>query len=131
MVEYIVKSKDEEKRYIFGYASVSIDASGQLVVDAEGDSIDPDDLQAGAYEFMIASQVVGEEHQRMDLGKIIESFFYDADKLEVMGLVPDATTHQAAWWVGLYIEDQKLWDSIKSGDKLSFSIGGEATRVND
>jgi len=50
------------------------------------------------------------------------------DKLKKMGH-PTKGQPDGAWWVGVQVTDDALWEKIKSGEYKAFSIGGSGKRV--
>lgn len=62
--ESVVKSRfkvtkaNDEKMQVFGWASVSIDESGNQLEDWQGDMIDPEELEQAAYHAGFVSQKV-------------------------------------------------------------------------
>ena len=123
----IMKSSDD-KRLVFGWASIAIE-NGEQLEDMQHDMIDPDDLEEAAYEYVLKFRDTGEEHMA-DLrkkGKLVESCVFTEEKQQAMGLAPG--TLPVGWWIGFYIEDDDAWERIKNGTYRMFSIEGKAERV--
>jgi len=123
----ILKSKD--KRLVFGWASVSITADGELLQDLQSDSIAPDDLETAAYEYVLQFRDGGEEHQPelRQKAKLVESCVFTEEKQNALGIPPG--TLPVGWWIGFYVEDDDAWEKIKNGTYQMFSIEGTATRI--
>ena len=123
----ILKSKD--KRLVFGWASVSITADGELLQDLQNDSIAPDDLETAAYEYVLQFRDGGEEHQPnlRRKAKLVESCVFTEEKQEALGIPPGILP--VGWWIGFYVEDNDAWEKIKNGTYQMFSIEGTATRI--
>ena len=123
----ILKSKD--KRLVFGWASVSITANGELLQDLQNDSIAPDDLETAAYEYVLQFRDGGEEHQPnlRRKAKLVESCVFTGEKQEALGIPPGILP--VGWWIGFYVEDDDAWEKIKNGTYQMFSIEGTATRI--
>jgi|JI8StandDraft_1071087.scaffolds.fasta_scaffold00325_21 hypothetical protein len=125
-----ISKVDEEKRQVFGYASVTT-IDGQPVVDRQGDMMDISDIEDAAYQYVMKSRVGGSQHRRdgdqpfhaMDL---IESFVITPEKIEKMGLPEDTPL---GWWTGFGVRDEETWQDYKSGKKTGFSIHGKGKRV--
>lgn len=117
---------DDDNHLVFGWANVSIRASGEVVVDSHDDVIDPDTLEAAAYLFTLSFRDTGVMHQGESVGKLVESFFVNPDKLTKMGLPSDALA--TGWWVGFHIENDEVWNLVKNGTYSMFSIQGTAVR---
>lgn len=124
-VEKVLKF-DAERQYVFGWASVAITKDGHQVEDLQGDLIDVDDLEQAAYDFALQYRGTGVMHQGDVVGQMIESFMVTPDKLEAMGLPPDALPQ--GHWVGFHIPDRDVFSKIKDGTYSAFSIQGDAIR---
>lgn len=114
---------DDEKRLVFGFASVAADVDNQPVVDSQGDVISIDELERAAYNFVLEQGTAGEMHERTGVGELIESFVVTPEKSELLGLdnVP------FGWWVGFRVTDDDVWAKIKAGNYQMLSIAGSAT----
>lgn len=118
---------DDEQRMVFGWANVAITKSGEQIVDAHGESIDIDELEAAAYDFVLEFRATGTSHVGKTKGRLVESFLVTPEKLEAMGLAKDALP--LGWWVGFKIDDDAAWEGVKKGDYRMFSIQGLAVPV--
>ena len=119
---------DDDKRLVFGWASVSIDLNGEQLEDRQKDLIDPEDLEEAAYEYVLNFRDTGEEHipTMRKKGKLVESCVFTAEKQRAMG-IPEGTL-PIAWWIGFKIEDDDAWERVKNGTYRMFSIEGKASR---
>lgn len=127
--EFQIYKKDDDKRLVFGWASVAIKANGEQVVDLQNDVIDPEDLEEAVYEYVLNFRDSGEEHNP-DLrkkGKLVESVVFTKEKLRAMG-IPEGTV-PLGWWIGFKIHDDDAWDKVKKGQYNMFSIEGTGTRT--
>lgn len=124
----IIKSSDEKKQ-VFGWASVSVRVDGKLVVDRQNDSIDIADLETAVYDYTANFATAGEMHQKANIGDLIESVVFTSEKATAMGLSVDILPQ--GWWVGFQIHDDVVWEKIKDGTYTMFSIEGTATRVKE
>jgi hypothetical protein len=118
---------DDDKRLVFGWANVAVRVDGEQVIDYQEDVIDIDDLERAAYEFTADYGTAGEMHQRGGIGRLIESVVFTKEKSDAMGIPPDVMP-QGGWWVGFRIDDEEVWQKVKSGEYSMFSIEGTATR---
>ena len=122
---------DDEKRQVFGWASV-VALDGVPVVDRQGDWITPDDIEKAAYAYVVDSRKGGVQHRRTDddqpfhASDMIESIVFTPEKIAKMGLPDD---FPVGWWVGYKVRDDETWDRIKSGDVTGFSIHGKGRRA--
>ena len=120
---------DDDKRLVFGWASVSITVDGEQLEDRQKDIIDPDDLEEAAYEYVLNFRDTGEEHipTMRKKGKLVESCVFTEEKQKAMGIPPG--TLPVAWWIGFKIEDDAAWERVKNGTYRMFSIEGKANRI--
>ena len=124
----IIKSGDD-KKLVFGWASISFTADGEQLEDLQHDIIEPEDLEEAVYEYVLNFRDTGEEH-RPNLrkkGKLVESCIFTAEKQKAMGL-PEGIL-PVGWWIGFKIEDDEAWEKVKNGTYKMFSIEGVAQRV--
>jgi cation transport regulator ChaB len=124
-VEKLLKF-DSERQYVFGWASVAVTKSGEVVEDLQGDIIDVDDLEEAAYQFALAYRESGVMHEGDAVGQLIESFVVTPEKLEAMGLPGDSLPQ--GLWVGFHVPDGDVFKRIREGDFGMFSIQGSAIR---
>lgn len=122
-----ISKSDDEKQYAFGWASVSVDENGEQVVDWQKDLIDPEDLEAAAYQYVELYRDGGEMHERGGVAVLIESVVFTPEKLKSMGL--DENILPVGWWIGFHVTDPGVWEKVKDGTYSMFSIEGKAVRV--
>lgn len=128
-----VSKVDEDKRQVFGWASV-VEVDGQPVIDKQGDYLAPDDMENAAYDFVLKSRIGGDQHRRIEkadggphhVSDMIESFVLTPEKADAMGIGP---VNKTAWWVGFKVHDDEAWDMVKKGERTGFSIHGMGRRV--
>jgi hypothetical protein len=119
----IVKA-DVERRQIFGWAWTS-EVDGELVVDSQGDTIEPATLEKAVYNFVTESRVGKEMHSGGIKSRMIESIVFTKEKQAALGI----DLGRVAWWVGFQVDDAEVWQKIKDGEYVDFSIGGTAVRA--
>lgn len=122
---------DSDKRQVFGWASVT-EVGGEPVYDRQGDYIALEEIEKSAYHYVHNSRKGGDMHERdgevpIHKSDMIESFVVTPEKLEKMGLKSDALPH--GWWVGYQCNDDELWNLVKSGKRVGFSIHGRGVRT--
>lgn len=126
---------DPERRQVFGWAYVSHDNAGAVVVDRSGEFIeDIGVLEASAYQYVIKSRAGGADHKRhnhkdevIQKSTMIESMVFTPEKIASMG-IPAGTIPQGAWWCGFQIEDEETWERFKSGELTAFSVHGKGIK---
>ncbi len=121
-----VQKVDEEKKLVFGWASVSVTVDGQEVLDLQEDMIDPETLEEAAYKFAELYRDGGEMHERTGVAVMVESVILTAEKQAAIGI--PAGTLPVGWWLGFRVTDDDVWEKVKSGEYNMFSIGGTAIR---
>ena len=120
-------TKIDDEHLVFGWLSVAINKSGEVIEDSQGDIIDPEELEKAAYDFVLVSREAGDMHKRVEgIGHIVESMVFTLEKQEALGIPPE--TVPVGWWVGFKIFDEDVWKRIKSGELSAFSIGGRGQR---
>ena len=126
---FSIYKTDDEKRLVFGWASVSITADGEQLEDRQHDMIDPEDLEEAVYEYVLNFRDTGELHnpKLRKKGKLVESCVFTVEKQKAMG-IPEGTL-PIGWWIGFKIEDDEAWEKVKNGTYRMFSIEGKANRV--
>jgi len=126
---YTITKMDDDKRLVFGWASISFTAAGEQLEDLQHDIIDPEDLEEAVYEYVLNFRDTGEEHRPhlRKKGKLVESCVFTAEKQKAMGL-PEGIL-PVGWWIGFKIEDDEAWEKVKNGTYRMFSIEGKAQRV--
>jgi hypothetical protein len=120
-----VSKSDDAMQMIFGWASVAVTKDGETVVDSQGDEILPTDLENAAYEFVLNFRETDEMHTEEVRGHLVESFVVTTEKLEAMGLAPDALP--IGWWTGFYIPDKETYETARDRYPM-FSIAGVGVR---
>ena len=127
--DYTIMKTDDDKRLVFGWASISITVDGEQLEDLQHDIINPEDLEEAVYEYVLNFRDTGEEHlpHLRKRGKLVESCVFTAEKQKAMGL-PEGIL-PVGWWIGFKIEDDEAWEKVKNGTYRMFSIEGRAQRV--
>lgn len=123
-----IAKTENEKRLVFGWALVSADSAGNQIIDSQGDIVDQDELETGAYEYVLNFRDAGEEHigSLRKKARMVESVVFTDEKLQAMGI--PAGTVPCGWWIGFYVDDDATWERIKNGTYKMFSIEGRAIR---
>lgn len=125
--EMDVRKVEPDKRQIFGWASV-MTVDGKPVVDKQDDIIPTEEMEKGAYEFLQFSRDLGDMHQRIGTGRLIESVVCTTEKAKcgLVALSEDGKPMEA-WWVGFEVTGAEDWAAFKSGARPELSIGGRAS----
>lgn len=122
----IAKADDAEQN-VYGWAMVANKLDGSPLVDLQGDTITPDDLEKSVTDFMLEWRESGDQHDgQPPTGRVIESMVFTAEKMAKMGIPPN--TLPEGWWLGVHIDKRDVYDAVVAGERRAFSIEGTAIR---
>lgn len=126
--QFNIMKTDDDKRLIFGWASVAIKKDGEQVVDYQNDIIDPEDLEEAVYKYVLNFRDGGEEHipNLRKKARMVESCMFTKEKMQAMGL-PEGIVPEG-WWIGFYVDDDEAWSKVKDGTYQMFSVEGQGIR---
>jgi hypothetical protein len=112
--------KTNEERYVLG---IVLEPG---VVDAQNDTYTAATIRVAAFKFMEEYGNLGLQHRQYVNGKvkILENWLTKTDEVIEGQLIKAGT-----WMLGVRVNDDQLWDAVKSGKITGFSIGGFATRL--
>lgn len=122
----ITKMKDDE-HLVFGWANVSVNNTGDIPLDWQGDVTAPEVLEKAAYQYVLKHRTTGEMHQGESVGYMVESVMFTKQKMEAMG-IPEGVVNEG-WWIGFYVPDDEVVAKIKDGSYKMFSIQGKAKKL--
>lgn len=123
----IITKIDEDKRLVFGWASIIKDAEGRILLDRQDDYIDDEEeLEKAAYTYVLHSRDGGEMHVRTGVSTMVESVVLSKEKQAALG-IPEGTV-PVGWWIGFKVNDDRVWDQVKKGDYVGFSVHGTGIR---
>lgn len=125
--KFKIMKSDNEKMLAFGWASVSMRVDGKVIEDWQKDIVEPKELERAAYNYVLFYREGGEMHERGGAAVLIESVVFTEEKMQAMG-IPTGTL-PVGWWIGFKVTDKDVWEKVKNGTYLMFSIEGEAERV--
>lgn len=114
---------DEEHRILYGWGSVTT-YKGELVVDRQGDAIETETMHKAVNEFMKGVRIGKFMHDGEQVGQIVHSFPITKEICAALGIQSD----MEGWITGFYVEQDELWEAVKSGEYAELSIGGAAMR---
>lgn len=126
--DFCIYKSDDDRRLVFGWASIAVRANGTQIEDWQGDVIDPEDLEEAVYEYVLEFRDAGEEHisSLRKKGKLVESVVFTKEKMKAMG-IPEGIVPEG-WWIGFKVQDDEAWAKVKSGQYSMFSIEGSGVR---
>jgi hypothetical protein len=124
--EFEISKVDQDMQMVFGWLSIATDAQGNVVVDADNDIIEPNELERAAYNHVLKFRKAGENHEEL-IGDLVESMVFTKEKIAALG-IPEGILPCCGWWVGYHITKSDAWDLVKGGHYNSFSIGGKGRR---
>lgn len=114
---------DDEQRMVFGWASV-VTENGEMVVDRQGDMIEPETLVKAVNEFMEHVRVGKAMHIGEQVGVVVHSLPITKEIGDALGI----QSNREGWVVAYKVYDDAVWDMVKSGELAAFSIGGRALK---
>lgn len=118
---------DDEQRIVYGWASI-IEHGNKTLLDRQGDFIDDEaELEKAAMGYMLDCRIGKNNHdpEGSQVSRAFESVVFTTEKIEKMGLPSD---FPRGWWVGFKVDDDEVWDGIKKGEFVGFSIHGVGQR---
>ena len=121
-----IRKIDDDQHLVFGWANISVTTNGETVLDLQEDIIEPEELEQAAYNFVLESRDGGEMHEQTGVATLVESVVLTEEKQMAMGI--PAGFVPVGWWVGFKVEDEEVWQKVKTGEYSMFSIGGTAIR---
>lgn len=121
-----ITKADDARQLVFGWASVAVAKDGTPVIDAQGDVIAIEDLEAAMYAYVRESGALNFDHAGETRGQLVEALVFTPDKLEKMG-IPAGTVPLGAW-VGYHLPDPADYRTATDGGLLMFSIEGRGVR---
>lgn len=120
------KSAIGDEHFVFGWASVSADKAGNVIVDADGDTIAIEELEKAVYRYVAYGGVGDEMHEGKYVASLIESVVFTPAKMAAIGIREGLIPY--GWFVGFRVRDESVWQKIKDGEYVMFSLGGKAER---
>lgn len=137
MAEVLFKAYgvNEEQRLVFGLASLSLTADGQVYTDLQEDQIAPEELEKAFYSALEDGNVLGDtDHNHKDANVLVEQFVCTPEKLGALLKAFNVTADLSAFkgvgaWVGYRVGSDKVWADVKAGKLTGFSIEATADRV--
>lgn len=119
--------KTTDQGLVSGWANVAVNADGTIPLDWQGDIIRPEVLEKAAIDFMLNYRESGEMHQGSSVGTVVESIVFTKDKQAALG-IPEGVVPEG-WFITVKIEDNDVFEKVKSGKYRMFSIQGHGNRV--
>lgn len=121
----VISKMDEERHHIFGWAYVTHDKDGNVVVDKSGEFVDDyEEIEKAAYHFVVNSRAGDMDHTNLKSAEMIESMVFTPEKIEKMNL--PAGSVPTGWWVGFHIPDDDDWEEAKK--RKAFSVHGKGMK---
>ena len=124
--EATVLKVDDEQGLVYGWAYVSTE-DGKLLVDTQGDSIEPIEMEKMATDFMLNSRNAKVMHKGENVGQFVHSFPLTNDIMKAFDIYSD----REGWIVAMKPNDENVMKAYKSGEYTGFSIGGKAGDVEE
>lgn len=124
---------DKENRMVFGFFNVC-KVGDELVEDLQKDTIETEELEKAAYDFVLNARIAGEGHLRKGVGNLVESMMFTYEKQQAILKTLEQIGIEGAqfnlgiegWWGGFQITDETVLEKIDKGEYPMFSVGGKA-----
>jgi hypothetical protein len=118
---------EEDEQLVFGWANIIKTASGETLLDRQDDFIDDTvELEKAAYHYVLHSRDGGEMHLRKGVSTLVESVVMSEEKQEALGI--PSNTVPVGWWIGFKVNDSQVWEQVKKGGYVGFSVHGTGKR---
>jgi hypothetical protein len=124
--EATVLKVDDEQGLVYGWAYVSTE-DGKLLVDTQGDSIEPIEMEKMATNFMLHSRNAKVMHKGENVGTFVHSLPLTNDIMKAFDIYSD----REGWIVAMKPDTPEVMKAYKSGEYTGFSIGGKAGDVEE
>lgn len=122
----VISKADEEQQVVYGWAYVTHDREGNVVVDKSGDFVDDiGEIEKTAIDFMLHSRQGDTDHSNKASTTIVESMVFTPEKMAAMGI--EKGTMPSGWWIGAKCDDE-TWAGYMAGRWKAFSVHGSGTR---
>jgi hypothetical protein len=121
-----VLKMDDEQRIVWGWAYVSTE-DGKLLVDTQGDSIEPVEMEKMSSEFMEKSRNAKVMHNGEVVAQVIHSFPLTKELMKAFDIYSD----REGWITGTKVYDDETWEKVRKGELPALSIGGRALDVEE
>jgi 2'-5' RNA ligase len=118
-----ISKVDKDRQLVFGWVTIA-EEDGKPLVDLQGDVISEDEMERMAYQYVLDCREAGEMHERVGIGKLVESMVFTREKQQALGI----DLGHVAWWCGFHISDPEVWKKVKDGTYKAFSIHGKGIR---
>jgi len=108
--------KSEEERFVYGIV-LQPD-----IIDAQGDTVNKEEIAKAAHSFMENCQKIGVQHNKIvPQVKIWESYLAPQDMT-----IAGQTVVKGSWVLGVHVLDDEVWGQVKKNELTGFSIKGYA-----
>ena len=132
--EVEIMKVNEELRTASGWAWTSetradFDSPWEIYIDLQNDYIPEDVSEKAAKGYAEGDRVAKDMHQGEPIGQVIHTFPLTKANAEAMGI----QSTKSGVMVTMRIDDDDVWEQVKSGERRAFSLGGAASyeRVED
>jgi hypothetical protein len=121
-----LRKLNDEQRVATGWVSIVEDAEGNQILDAEGHLVPVTELEKAVHDAFSESSgggKGGDLHEQKGVLDVVESFVFTAEKRDALGLGKGP----AGWAASFRVNDDDVWNKIKSGDRPELSLLGNGT----
>ena len=117
-IPYLQFKEQDDQQIVYGVVSEPD------TIDLQGDRLSAEEIRKACHKFMIESQRIGKQHLGPAEADIIESYI-----APVKFKCNDQVVRKGSWVMAVKVQDQDLWQAVKSGKITGFSIAGQGSRI--
>lgn len=112
---------DGARRRVYGIALIADEA------DSQGDVVSDADLEDAGAKAVLNGCAVRIDHEGEAVGRLCASWPLTAEIAAALGI--ERPGGKSAWLVGLQVENDAVWDKVRTGDiGHALSVGGRGER---
>lgn len=113
---------DLDKRIVIGVVSEPD------TIDLQGDIILAEDIEKACHGYMIKSRLVGLQHREKADVDVVECYIAPCN-MYLDESETDSLIVKGSWVMATKVNDDRIWDMVKTGKINSYSIGGWGNRT--
>ena len=115
---FLTKYANDEEQVVYGVVLSPFP-------DAHGDVVPPEEIRKAAHRFLAFGREIGLHHEGQPIeAHVVESFIAPHELRYENG----ATVFPGEWVLAVHLPDRELWERVKQGEFMGFSIQGWGLR---
>ncbi len=118
------KSNNQDKHLAF--AAVAVPGES----DSDGEKLTSEEIEYAAHTFLMKYRIVDPDHVCQNPGKCkgvatpVESYITPVEQSVKTAYGEDITLPMGTWILGVHVEDNTVWESVKNGERRGLSLTG-------